>query len=170
MKKRKIIMAMILIIIFTLSCLNTGIAGIDNILAVTEKKQIESEIKQTVENYIKAVSSKDIEGILSFFSDSEDFLHAGDGTIFGGYEKWANWMKNWVKESGEFLYYNHDDIHVIVLSKNAAACTYQFDMAFKEKGEIKKNKGCWTFVFRWTGSDWKVITSNGAHIGWSYED
>ena len=42
--------------------------------------------------------------------------HAGDGRIYGDYEKWSNWIKDW--NSGdkfdEFLYFNRSNIKVVV--------------------------------------------------------
>lgn len=118
----------------------------------------------------KAAKSKDVEGMLSFWSDSEDFIHAGDGSIFGGYEKWSNWMRSKNDEIDEWLYWNNTDIHVIVLARNAAAYTMNFEFAFIEGGETRKVKGSWTYVFRKTQSSWQVVMSNGTHIGLSYDE
>jgi len=108
-------------------------------LSEEEKEQIELEILQTVEDYVEEVKSRDLEGILSFWSDSEDFIHAGDGSIFGGYEKWSNWIRMGIKNDvvDEYLYWNNTDIHVIVLARNAAAYIMNFDNAFIENGETR---------------------------------
>ena len=111
------------------------------------KKQIELEIRQTVDDYFEDVKSKDIEAAISFWSDSEDFIHAGDGRVFGGYEKWTNEMRNFNKDIvEEWLYWNNSDIHVIVLSRDAAAYTMNFENAFIENGETRCYEqwhSCW---------------------------
>lgn len=136
------------------------------------KVQIELEIRQTVDDYFENVKSKNLEAILSFWSDSEDFIHAGDGSVFGGYEKWSSWLKDMNNKGTveEWLYWNKSDIHVIVLSKDAAAYTMNFESAFIENGETRTFTGSWTYVFRKSESKWKVVMSNGTHIGLSYDE
>jgi ketosteroid isomerase-like protein len=142
------------------------------VLTEEEKEQIELEILQTVEDYVEKVKSRDLEGILSFWSDSEDFIHAGDGSIFGGYEKWSNWIRRHITNDAieEYLYWNNTDIHVIVLARNAAAYTMNFENAFMENSETRKVTGSWTYVFRKSESCWQVVMSNGTHIGLSYDE
>ena len=136
------------------------------------KKKIDLEIRQRVDDYFENVKSKDIEGMLSFWSDSEDFIHAGDGRIFGDYNKWSNWLKNRNRKGtvDEWLYWNNTDIHIIVLSRNAAAYTMNFENAFIENGKTRKVTGSWTYVFRKSESGWQVVMSNGTHIGLSYDE
>jgi ketosteroid isomerase-like protein len=133
------------------------------------KGQIELEIRQRVDDYFQA---KDVEAMLSFWSDSEDFIHAGDGRIYGGYEKWSNWIKNWNREGNidQVLYFNRSDIHVVVLSEDAAAYTMNFEWSFVQNGETRIVPGSWTYVFRKSDLGWQVVMSNGTHIGFSYDE
>jgi ketosteroid isomerase-like protein len=141
-------------------------------LSIESMEQIESEIRQTVDDYFENVKSKNLDAMLSFWSDSEDFIHAGDGSVFGGYEKWSNWLTDRNKKGTveEWLYWNNSDIHVIVLSKDAAAYTMNFENAFIENGETRKVTGSWTYVFRKSELGWQVVMSNGHHIGLSYDE
>lgn len=137
-------------------------------LSAEEKEQIKLEIKRTVEDYIESVTSKDIESAISFWSNSEDFIHAGDGRVFGGYKKWINKMRSYNDATDKWLYWNNTDIHVIVLDRNAAAYTTNFENASIVGGDTLEVKGSWTYVFRKSESGWQVVTSNGHHIGLSY--
>ena len=96
-----------------------------DVLSKEVKEQIELEVRQRVDDYFEDVQSKDIKGMLSFWSNSEDFIHAGDGSIFGNYDKWSNWLLDRYNKGTveKWLYWKNSDIHVIVLSKDAAAYT-----------------------------------------------
>lgn len=115
---------------------------------VEEREQIDREIRQTVSDYFEAAKAKDVEKLLSFWSDSEDFVIAGDGNVLGGYDKWAAWLVAKMDQIDKWIYWNVDDIHVTILSRNAAAYTMNFDYSFIEQGETREVNGSWTYVFR----------------------
>jgi hypothetical protein len=137
-------------------------------LSTEEKELIKLEIKRTMDDYIQSVTSKDFEIMTSFWSNSEDFIHAGDGRVFGGYEKWINKMRSYNDATDEWLYWKNTNIHVIVLARNAAAYTTNFEYASIVGVDTLEVKGSWTYVFRKSKSGWQVVTSNGHHIGLSY--
>lgn len=136
--------------------------------AAADKAQIEQEIRETVQNYVAAVKAGDLPRILAFWGDFEDFVHAGDGRVFGNHEKWTTWLSNNLPD--EWLYWNNSDIHVSVLARNAAAYTMNFEASFIKDGETQKVTGSWTYVFRKTSAGWQVVQSNGTHVGWSYDE
>ena len=156
-------LALIVLITFT-SCKKTD----ERKLTRLEKEQITKEIVGVVDNYFKVVQANDIDQILEFWSDSEEFIHAGDGSIVGDYEKWSNWLKDWTNPDRKWLYWNNTDVHVIVLDKMTGTYTMNFDNAFILDGDTMKVKGSWTYVLRKEGVEWKVITSNGTHKGFDY--
>ena len=160
-----------LFFVLLMGCGNDNSSGSEE-LTDESKEQIEIEIRQTVDDYFENVKSKNLEAMLSFWSDSEDFIHAADGRVFGGYEKWSNWLIDQNKKDTfeEWLYWNNSDIHVIVLSRDAAAYTMNFENAFIENGETRKVTGSWTYVFRKSELGWKVVMSNGTHVGLSYDE
>ena len=160
-----------LFFVLLMGCGNDNSSGSEE-LTDESKEQIEIEIRQTVDDYFENVKSKNLEAMLSFWSDSEDFIHAADGRVFGGYDKWSNWLIDQNKKDTfeEWLYWNNSDIHVIVLSKDAAAYTMNFENSFVENGETRKVTGSWTYVFRKSELGWQVVMSNGHHIGLSYDE
>jgi ketosteroid isomerase-like protein len=137
-------------------------------LSDVERSRIEQEVRQTVQNYVEAVKAKDLPNILSFWGDFDDFVHAGDGRVFGDHDKWTKWIAQNLPD--EWLYWNNSDIHVAVLARDAASYTMNFEVAFVEDGETKKVTGSWTYVFRKSAVGWQVVQSNGTHIGFSYDD
>ncbi len=156
-----------LLFAFVLGCSSARPPSMDT-LSIEEKGRIEREIRQTVEAYVEAVKSKDLADTLSFWSNSEDFVHAGDGRIFGGYQEWSTWLRNNVND--EWLYWNNTEIHIVALSRSAASYTTNFEYAWVRDGETHEIQGSWTYVFRKSDSGWQVVHSNGAHIGWTYDE
>ncbi len=128
-----------------------------------ERSRIEQEVRQTVENYVEAVKDADLPKILSFWGDFDDFVHAGDGSIFGDHEKWSAWITDNLPD--EWLYWNNSDIHVAVLAPTAAAYTMNFESAWVKDDQTQEVTGSWTYVFRKTAAGWQVVQSNGTHIG-----
>lgn len=137
-------------------------------LSQEEKEKTSTEIKRAVDNYIKAITSNDLDKMLAFWSDSEEFIHAGDGIVVGGYKEWTNWLRDWFNPEREWLYWKGSNVNTVVLSKEAAVYTYNFEDAYVDGLDTTRVEGAWTFVFRKENNEWKVIASNGAHEGLSY--
>ena len=156
----------VLLLLFLTRCSNKE--SLQTELSNSEKDDIKKEIIQIVDNYFESVKSNDIEEILIFWSNSDDFIHAGDGSIFGGYKEWSSYLREWTNPDRKWLYWNNKDIHVIVIDRIAASYTMNFENAFIEKGDTIKVKGSWTYVFRKENSEWKVVASNGMHKGFTY--
>ena len=137
-------------------------------LSEAERSTIEQEVRQTVQNYVEVVKASDLPKMLSFWGDFDDFVHAGDGRVFGDHDKWTAWMSQNLPD--EWLYWNNSDIHVAVLAQDAASYTMNFEFAFVKDGETQEVTGSWTYVFRKSAVGWQVVQSNGTHIGFSYDD
>ena len=159
--------AVVVVSLFALALANCSPTSPQAITAA-DKSQIEQEVRETVENYVEAVKAGDLPRILGFWGDFEDFVHAGDGRVFGNHEKWTTWISNNLPD--EWLDWKNSDIHVSVLARNAAAYTMNFEVSFIKEGETLEMTGSWTYVFRKTSAGWQVVQSNGTHVGWSYDD
>ena len=116
-----------------------------------ERSRIEQEIRQTVQNYVEVVKAKELPKIVAFWGDFDDFVHAGDGRVFGDRAKWTAWIANNLPD--RWLYWNNSDIHVAVLAPNAASYTMNFENSFVKDGETRKVTGSWTYVFRKTAAN-----------------
>ena len=73
-----------------------------------EKEEITAEIIEVVDKYIEAVTSNDLEKTLAFWSDSDEFIHAGDGSIIGGYAEWSSWLRDWT--ASEFRHVSGEEV------------------------------------------------------------
>lgn len=151
-----------------LVCLTTPASS--ETISEADRARVEREVRQAVVDYVEAVKAKDLPRILSFWGDFDDFVHAGDGRIFGDHDKWTSWLKENTKNTDEWLYWNNTDIHVAVLAQDAAAYTTNFENSYVEDGETHKVTGSWTYVLRKTEAGWQVVHSNGHHIGFSYDE
>lgn len=137
-------------------------------VTAADRAQIEREVRQTVDAYIAAAQANDLPKILSFWGDFDDFIHAGDGRVFGDRKTWTAWIAENLPD--EWLYWNNSDIHVAVLAPNAAVYTTNFEFAWINAGKKQEVTGSWTYVFRRTQAGWQVVHSNGTHRGLDYSE
>ena len=130
-----------------------------------ERAAITEEITQTLDRYIDANMRRDLDDILVFWSDSEDFVFAGDGVILGGYDEWVELVTQLTADTEKWLKWEINNVHVEVLSENAASCTFEFEYAkLTRNGATERLRGAWTYVFKKNGGSWKVIQTNGTHV------
>ena len=133
-------------------------------MSPAERQAVAAEIRERLDEYAEAVTNQDINAMLSFWSDSEDFLFAGDGVILGGYEEWAPLTTKHNAETKRWLRWNWHNVHVVVLSQNAASATVALDYSkISTDGDTVSADGSWTYVFKKYDGDWKVIQTNGSH-------
>ena len=134
-------------------------------LSEQEISKIKSEINNRVDSYFEAVKVLNLEEMFEFWSDSEDFIFAGDGRILGGYKEWTNEMNQFAEITDHFLYWNNKNIKIEALSRNAASYTMEFDNErIGVSGDTLNTKGSWTYVFKKNEGKWRVIQTNGTHI------
>ena len=129
-----------------------------------EKIKITSEVEKVV---------KDLWNPSTVSYETNDILRRGidgyamgsDGKIvFKNYEEFDKAMKASFGNLKRFIDSEVPLIHVYVLSKNAAACTYEFKSRFiSNSNDTIINNGCWTFVLKRFENGWKVVQENGTH-------
>jgi ketosteroid isomerase-like protein len=137
-------------------------------LSSAQEDQIKTEVRQTLTDYFNAFTSGDMEKTHAFWGDFDDFIHAGDGRVFGDRDKWLAWID--ANQPDEYISWNHSDIHVAVLAANAASYTMNFEVVSKTGGEEATVTGSWTNVLRKTNDGWRAVHSNGKHNEFSYYD
>jgi ketosteroid isomerase-like protein len=104
----------------------------------------------------------------AFWGNFDDFIHAGDGRVFGDREKWLAWMAS--NQPDTTLSWEFSDVHVAVLGAEAASYTANFEVLSVRDGEESTMTGSWTYVLRRTDQGWRVVQSNGKHNEFSYYD
>ena len=150
----------ILFISAIIGCQESG----SNELTDQERQNLEGEIIERLNNYADAVVNKNIDDILSFWSNSDDFVFAGDGAIIGGYNEWAAIAIRDNDQALKWINWNWNNVHIKILSKESASATVEFNY---KKINIQQDTisgyGSWTYVFLKNKDEWKVIQSNGHH-------
>lgn len=129
-----------------------------------EKKVITSEIEALVRDlWNPEKTSYETNDILR--SRVDGFVYASDGKIIStSYNEFDQKMKEGFAGVQKFVEAEIPAIHVFVLSKEAATCTYLFKSKFiATSGDTAVNNGCWTFVFKKFENGWKVVQENDTH-------
>ena len=155
----------------TLALVLTGCGANDSpgmILSAEDRARIEAEVRQALDDYAALGVAGDQEQAAAFWGDFDDFIHAGDGRVFGDREAWVAWMA--ANQPDETLSWEYSDVHVAVLARNAASYTANFEVVNVVGGEEETITGSWTWVLRKTDGGWRVVHSNGKHNEFSYYD
>jgi len=127
--------------------------------------QVRTEISSVLDGYREAILSRDYEAMLGFWSESEEFVFAGDGRILGGSEAWIAETTRHYETTSEWQQWDWQSVHILPLSERAASATLEFRFRWvASDGATHNSRGSWTYVFRREGDEWKVIQTNGTHV------
>ena len=129
------------------------------------RELVVTEVTERLDRYAADVTSKDLEAMLSFWSDSSEFVFAGDGVVLGGFEDWIPITTNDNEQTDKWIHWTWSNVHILPLSRDAASATLEFDyQKVLLTGETARGYGSWTYVMKRTGSGWQVLHGNGHHI------
>ena len=145
-----------------------GDDSLGNSLSAADTAKIEAEVRKALDDYAASVVAGDREQVAAFWGDFEDFIHAGDGRVFGAREAWLAWMAS--NQPDETVSWEFSDVHVAVLGAKAASYTANFEVVNIVGGKESTTTGSWTYVLRKTDDGWRVVHSNGKHNEFSYYD
>ena len=131
----------------------------------SEHPAVYDEIRQVLDNYREAMLTRDYDAMLSFWSDSEDFIFAGDGRILGGLEAWKAETTRHYEQTRRWEQWEWQSVHILPLSDSAASATLEFRFRWIDSDGVTHNsRGAWTYVFVKSDGAWKVIHTNGTHV------
>ena len=126
---------------------------------------VRNEIRETLNRYREAMLSRDYDSMLSFWSDSPDFVFAGDGRILGGFEAWKAETTRHYKETRKWEQWDWQSVHILPLSATTASATVEFTFRWIDlDGATRNMRGAWTYVFVKSDGIWKVVHTNGTHV------
>jgi ketosteroid isomerase-like protein len=137
-------------------------------LSAADTARIEEEVRQALDDYAASVVAGDQEQMEAFWGDFDDFIHAGDGRVFGDREAWIAWMAS--NPPDGIVSWEFSEVHVAVLGAEAASYTANFELVTVVDGAESTPTGSWTYVLRKTDEGWRVVQSNGKHNDFSYYD
>jgi len=128
-------------------------------------EKVKIEIQQTLDDYRKAMLNQDFDSMLSFWSDSDKFVFAGDGRALGGSDAWKREMTRHYKNTQKWEQWDWQSVNILPLCESAASATLEFRFRWVDlKGETQNSRGAWTYIFQKSENGWKVIQTNGTHI------
>lgn len=129
------------------------------------REQVTEQIRIVLDGYRKAMLTRDYKAMLAFWSDSEDFVFAGDGRILGGSQAWKAETTRHYESTGKWEQLDWQSVHILPISESAASATLEFRSRWIDtKGATHNVRGAWTYVFMKTNGIWKVVHTNGTHI------
>ena len=154
---------MIIFLIFFLGCSPESMK--EDSMSEQEIVEVRKAIETRVMDHVSNMRSLNLEKMLTFWVDSDDFVACPDGKMIVGFSDFANRQRqNWAQVSSV----DNVDVyekHTCVLARDAASFTFKFSWnRTKKSGEKTYSKGTWTYVFKLIDGQWKVVHSTGTHI------
>ena len=121
-------------------------------LSESQVAQIEAEIKQAA---IDHLNTKDTDTALSHFAD--DIIAVSNDKLFPSLEKLSEDVRAYYKILKEVNLAAWDEIHIRVISRNAAVFTAQFRYSFTSKDNNRTDlQGIWTTLYVRDKGRWKI--------------
>lgn len=129
------------------------------------RQAVHEEIQMALDDYREAILSLDYDAMLSFWSDSEEFVFAGDGRILGGSDAWKTEMARHHDSTSRWEQWDWQSVHILPLSESVASATLEFRLRWVDvDGTTHNSRGAWTYVFLRLDGIWKVVHTNGTHV------
>lgn len=129
------------------------------------RQLVTAEIRRVLEDYRTAMLSRNYEAMLTFWSDADEFVFAGDGRILGGFQAWKAETTRHYEDTRHWEQWEWQNIHVLPISEYAASATMEFRLRWVDiRGRTHNMRGAWTYVFMKMAGKWKVVHTNGTHV------
>jgi uncharacterized protein (TIGR02246 family) len=121
-------------------------------LSESQVAQIKAEVKQAA---IDHLNTKDAETALSHFAD--DIIAVSNDKFFPSFDALAKDVRAYYEILEEVNLAAWDDIHIRVISRNAAVFTAQFRYSFTSKDNNRTDlQGIWTTLYVRDKGRWKI--------------
>ena len=129
------------------------------------RQRVVAEVQVVLDGYREAMLSRDYDAMLGFWSDSDDFVFAGDGRILGGFEAWRTETTKHYKATRHWEQWDWQSVHILPLAPSAASATLEARFRWVDTDGLTHNlRGAWTYVFVKSDDGWKVVHTNGTHV------
>ncbi len=130
-----------------------------------ERAAVAEAVAQRVEGYVDAISTLDLDRMLQFWADTDEFVFAGDGSLTVGYDVYAAQLREAIGSTAQVNSIEIREPHIYVLSSDAAAYSMEFEWSMTSvAGDTTRSRGAWTYVFKRLDGEWKVVHSAGTHL------
>lgn len=131
-------------------------------LAEDQKKSVSKEVETVVRNFLKDISYK---SEVAIRANVDGYVFSADGkTRFTDYPSFEKYVREAFKNIEKFTEAEVPALHVYVLSKDAASCTFELKGKYlTNKGDTLVDNACWTMVLKKFDNGWKAVQENGTH-------
>ena len=121
-------------------------------LSKSHVAQIKAEVKQAA---IDHLNTKDAETALSHFAD--DVIAVSNDKLFPSFEALAEDVRAYYEILKEVNFATWDEIHIHVITRNAAVFTAKFLYSFTSKDNNRTDlQGIWTTIYVRDKGRWKI--------------
>ncbi len=153
----KKILIMLSAILMTLSC------TVNNNTDATYEKEVEKEATTVVDNLVEYTMQKDIDQLMSLFSDSKEFQIIDNEGIPRNYEDLREFYTNFF-EILEDLKLLESNIKVLPIDADNAYCIWQGKEEIKIKNtDSKFSSWIATIIIKKINGSWKITLFHATH-------
>ncbi len=132
----------------------------------SEKQLIIEALQSRLDDYADAFKQKDLDRMLSFWSNDPDFAYAFDGSLSTNYDSViAIRIGNHLPKVQEVPYFDFNLESGNVFSDEAASVAAKSDWAqVLTTGDTVRARATMVLVFKKKNGEWSVVQSSGTHV------
>jgi ketosteroid isomerase-like protein len=134
-------------------------------LTDADRAEVRAAVQERMDGYLDAVRRQDLDWMLGFWADTDEFVFAGDGSLIAGYDGFGTQLRAASAATAAVLDLSASNEHLFVLARDVAALSLEFEGTMVTvAGDTVRSRGAWTYVFKQFGDGWKVVHSAGTHV------
>jgi len=133
-------------------------------LSGRKKEKILEEVEIAFQDGLRTGENLDADKLARSIDDSPDAGHIVNGVFYSSFEPVAQNVRNGMQRLNR-LQYEINNKKITVLSKNTAIVAVSGQSSSEStSGQTFKTSFAWTFIYRKTGDQWKVIHSHQSTV------
>ena len=146
-----------------LFCIGLTSLPVTSCVFATQRPNLDAEVRQFAEDMLVILRNKDIDRVLSFYEQSDAFVHIEGG----GMKKWPELEKD-IRKFLSMVKENNlrwqGQPQVLFLSNDLAVIygRHTFSATLHDGRALPSHSGMWSGVVRKTPSGWKIVYSHSS--------
>jgi uncharacterized protein (TIGR02246 family) len=129
------------------------------------KEEVRSAVEDRIQGYIQAVRDLNLDYMLDFFDNSEDFVFDDHGSPPIGYEEYAEVLREFAESGMTVTSEDMSPLQTVVLGPGAASCGFEYSWTMEDsEGNTVSAEGTWIYVMKNTDGVWRAVHSTGMHL------
>jgi ketosteroid isomerase-like protein len=149
----------------TILFVSTCAAPPEKVFDAAAKEEVRNAVEGRVMGYVQAMQEMDLDYMLDFFANSEDFAFDDYGSPPVGYDEYAEVLRGFAGSGSSITSLEMGTPLIVVLGPSAASCSLEYSWTMVDpEGNAISAKGTWTYVMQETGGVWRAVHSTGMHL------